>query len=218
MTNAEVFEECGKIFDRLVAFAGSDGLFFAFMAETVEKSPCGDDDRFGVNGYGLIGTDRASFDAGYGVALGVDGEDFAFKEGEVGLVAEDFLHERGVCVFADLGAESLDSWPFSGSDTAIVGEGVVGGDSHLAAKGIDFAGDVAFCGAANAAVAGEVTDAVEAEGDAERFDAQSRGGEGGFDTGVSGTDNDDVEVFHLKLYCDRLPFACPEPSRHLLER
>jgi hypothetical protein len=69
----------------------------------------------------------------------------------------------------------------------------------LTAEGIDFAGDVPFCRSAYAAVAGEMPDSVEAEGDAQRFDAESRGGESGFDSGVSGADNDYVKVLHLRL-------------------
>lgn len=126
----------------------------------------------------------------------MDCEDFAFEQSEIGFVRKDVLHERGVSVFADLGAEGLHGWAFTRTDSAVVGEGVVGGDGHLTAEGIDFSGDVPFCGAADAAVAGEMTDAVEAEGDAKSFDAQTRGGEGGFDSGVSGTDNYYVKVLH----------------------
>jgi hypothetical protein len=77
----------------------------------------------------------------------------------------------------------------------------------LSAKGIDFTSNVPFCGATNAAVAREMTDSVGTESHAQSADADSRRGESGFNSGVSGTDNDDVKVLHcsdIMTVCDHL--------------
>jgi hypothetical protein len=90
----------------------------------------------------------------------------------------------------------LDGGAFTGADAADVGQGMVGRDPHLAAEGIDFAGHVAFGGAADAAVAGEVADAVEPHGDTGGADAHAGGGEGSLDSGMPGSYHDDVVLVH----------------------
>jgi hypothetical protein len=91
-----------------------------------------------------------------------------------------------------------------------VSEGVVGRDGHLSAKGINFSSNVPFCGTAYAAVAREMTDSVGAESHAQSVDADSRGGESGFNSGVSGTDHNDVKVLHctaIVTVCDFYPLT-----------
>ena len=203
-------EELGEVLDGLVSVAGGDGFVGAFVAESVEEGSGGDDDGLGGEVDDLT---VGEFDSGARdlAVFGEGVEDLAFDEGEVGLVGHDLLHEDGVVVLADLGADGLDGRAFSGADFSGVGEGVVGRDGHLSAEGVDFSGDVALCGASDAAVAGEVADTVELEGDAGGRVAHSRGGEGGFDAGMSGSDHDDVKVVQGKLilagfgWCIRRP-------------
>lgn len=194
--DADGLEEVGEGGDGLVAVASGDGLVLSFVAEAVEEGAGGDNDGSGrdFEGAGLAGGEGA--DSGDLVLIGEDGLDLSFEEGEVWRLGEDGLHECGVVGLTDLGADGLYGGPFAGADSSGVGEGVVGGDGHLSAEGVDFAGDVAFGGTADTAVAGEVSDAVASEGDAEGFAADSRAGEGGFDTGVPGSDDDDVEAIH----------------------
>jgi hypothetical protein len=73
--------------------------------------------------------------------------------------------------------------------------GAVGGQSHLSAKGVDFARHVALGRTADAAVAGQMADPVESHRDAQRPKPQSRTGEGRFDAGMTGPYHDNVERF-----------------------
>jgi len=106
------------------------------------------------------------------------------------------LHELGVEVFANVGADGLDGGAFAGSYSSDMGEGVVGGDAHLSPEGVDFAGHVALSGAPNGAVAGQVTDTIEAHGDAGGFQAHAGGRKGRFNTGVTGSHYNDIESLH----------------------
>ena len=171
--------------------AGGDGLVSPFVAEAVEEGAGGQDDAGGGE---LAVSEVESGDGAVGGHS--DAEDGVFDERQVRLSPDHGLHELRVEVFADVGAGGLDGGAFAGADAADVGEGVVRGDAHLAAEGVDFAGHVALRGAADAAVAGEVADAIEPHGDAGGADAHSRGGEGGLDSGVSGSYHDDVVLVH----------------------
>lgn len=191
----------------MVSLTGSDGLGFAFVAKAIEERTGGNNDGSAIDDYGLIGSVGENFDSCDCFALGDYSKDLTLKKCEVCLILEDPLHEFGVGVLADLGAKGLNGGALSGSDPAVVGQGVVGCDGHLSAKGIDFASNMPFSGPTNAAVAREVTDSVGAEGHAQSVYADSRRGESGFNSGVSGTDNDDVKVLHcsdIVTVCDHL--------------
>ena len=171
--------------------AGGDGLVSALVAEAVEEGAGGQDDAGG----GELAVSEV--EPGDGAVGGhSDAEDGIFDEAQVWLSLDYGLHELRVEVFADMGPGGLDGGAFAGSDASDMGQRVVGGDPHLAAEGVDLAGHVALGGAADAAVAGEVADAVEPHGDAGGADAHARGGEGSLDSRMPGSYHDDVVLVH----------------------
>ena len=106
------------------------------------------------------------------------------------------MHDLRIKRFADLCADCLDGGSFAGANAADVSEGQIGREGHLAAEGVDFAGDVALGRSADAAIAGQVTDAVGSEGDAKGRAAHPGAGQGGFDSGLPGTNHDDFVQIH----------------------
>lgn len=73
--------------------------------------------------------------------------------------------------------------------------GFVDGFGHFAAEGVQLADEVTFAESTDGGVAGHLADGLEVHGEQEGFEADAGGGEGGFDAGVSASDDDDVEVF-----------------------
>jgi hypothetical protein len=71
----------------------------------------------------------------------------------------------------------------------------IGGNSHLATDGIDFARDVPLGWAPDGAIAGKMPNAVQTEGYASDLRTHPRSRKCGFDTCLASTDHDDVKRF-----------------------
>jgi hypothetical protein len=80
--------------------------------------------------------------------------------------------------------KGLNRRAFTGADNAKVREGEVRGDRHLPAERVDFASQVSFRGATDAAIAGHVAYPVGAERYAGGCDAHTRAGQGCLDSGM----------------------------------
>ena len=75
---------------------------------------------------------------------------------------------------------------------ALEGNGV-GHAAHCAAEGVDFKDEMTLGGAADGGVAGHIGNCVEGEGKEGGACAETGGGEGGFDAGVTAADDGDLE-------------------------
>jgi hypothetical protein len=95
-----------------------------------------------------------------------------------------------------VGSHRLNGRTLSGSHSSDVGQGVIGGDRHLAAQRIHFPGYMPLRRPADGAIAGKVSNAVEPHGDASRSPSDARTREGRLDSGVPGTHNHDIELVH----------------------
>jgi len=88
-----------------------------------------------------------------------------------------------------MGAEGLDSRTLAGPDTPEVGHRVVGRDPHLAAEGVDFAGNMALGWSADAAVARQMSDPVGAQCDAGSSATHPGARQGRFNSGMAGSNH-----------------------------
>ena len=72
--------------------------------------------------------------------------------------------------------------------------GGIGCQTHHTAESIQFAYQRSFCRAADAGIAGHIADGVQTHGKHSCLCTQRRSGMGGFDTGMTGTDDDDIII------------------------
>src|SRR4051812_22380304 len=110
------------------------------------------------------------------------------------LFIENALHDLRIERFTNMRSRRLHGGTLARSNFADVSEGVVRSDAHLTAEGVDFPRHVPLRRTADAAIAGEVSDAIEAHRDAGGMQTHARNGKGSFDSGVAGTNHDNVEL------------------------
>ena len=117
---------------------------------------------------------------------------------EVGGVLEQPLHAELVGLLVGLGARRADAGALVGIEHAELDAGGVGVEAHETTEGVDFPDDVSFGESADGGVAGHLGDGVEILGEEGDGAAHASGGGGGFNAGVTGTDDDDVVGFRVK--------------------
>jgi len=92
-----------------------------------------------------------------------------------------------------LGARGAHCRAFRGIQDAELDAGLVGGDGHRAAHGIDFLDQVALADAADGRIARHLAQCLDIMREQKRLLPHAGGSEGRLGTGVTTTDNDDVE-------------------------
>jgi hypothetical protein len=115
------------------------------------------------------------------------------------------FHAELVGFLIALGAGGLDSRAFAGVEDTELDSGGIGANAHFSAEGVYFANDMAFGLAADRGVATHLGDSVEVSGEEEDVGSHAGGGESGFDSGVSGSTDEDI-VGKGRVESD---FLCP---------
>ena len=189
---AEVFETVGDG-GHGVAHATAGGVAETDVEETAHEGTGADDDGAG----GELETEVGA-DAGDGVIGDEEFGDVALVDVEVGGVLEQPLHAELVGLLVGLGARRADAGALVGIEHAELDAGGVGVEAHETTEGVDFPDDVSFGESADGGVAGHLGDGVEILGEEGDGAAHASGGGGGFNAGVTGTDDDDVVGFWVE--------------------
>ena len=116
-----------------------------------------------------------------------------FEKCQIRLCCHDSLHTCGVFLFGALAACGPDGGTAASIEDFRLERGGIGITSHFAAESIQFVDEVAFGKPANRGIAGHAGKGVNTRGNQESWDAHPCGGECGFSTGMSATDNNQVK-------------------------
>jgi hypothetical protein len=76
---------------------------------------------------------------------------------------------------------------------------VIGRNAHLATDRINLASKMSLCRTADAAIARQISNPIEAQCDAGNLPAHPGGGKCGFDARMASTDHNDVERVHWEI-------------------
>ena len=143
---------------------------------------------------GAVFAVQLGHDALHTAVLGLNAHDLCLMDGKAGRQLKGVLHIFVVALAVGLHTQGVDSRAFAPVEHPALQIGGIRSKAHHAAQCIQFTYQRAFCSAANAGIAGHVANGIQTHGKHGRFRAQCRGGVGGFDAGVTGTDDDDVII------------------------
>ena len=152
--------------------------------------------RAGSNDHalGAVFPVQLGHDALHTAVLGLDAHHLCLMDGKAGREFQCMLHIFMVALAVGLHTQGVDSRAFAPVEHPALQIGGIRSKAHHAAQCIQFTYQRAFCSAANAGVAGHVANGIQTHGKHGRFRAQCGGGVGGFNAGVTGTDDDDVII------------------------
>ena len=137
---------------------------------------------------------------------------FGLLDLQVRLRLEHFLHLQAICLLVALGAWRPDGGTARGVEQAELNADGVGDLTHDAAEGVDFADKVSFGDAADGGIAGHLRDQVDIEREQCCLQSHARRGHGSLTAGMSGADDDQVELFcksHSIATGERFPLLLP---------
>jgi len=120
---------------------------------------------------------------------------FRLLDLQIGLRFQDFAHFQAVGLFIALGAGGPNGGAARCVQQAELDSDGVGDFAHDAAEGVDFADQMAFGDASDGRVAGHLRDEINVQSVERGLEAHAGAGNGGFASGVSGADDDHVEMF-----------------------
>src|SRR5207244_9771522 len=118
--------------------------------------------------------------------------DTALTTREPGRALENALHAKAVKCLIRLRSRRSYGRTLLRVEATKLDPCIVDRSSHLPAERIDFADEVPFADAADGRIAGHLADVVEVQRQHQRPPTHARRSERGFDTGVTGTDYDDI--------------------------
>ena len=126
--------------------------------------------------------------------LRLNAHDLCLMDGKAGRPLKGMLHVFVVALAVGLHAQGVDSRALALVEHPALQIGGIRSKAHHTAQCIQFAYQRSFRCAANAGIAGHIANGIQTHGKHGRFRAQCRGGVGGFDAGVAGTDDDNVII------------------------
>ena len=121
--------------------------------------------------------------------------DFGLLDVQVGLGLQHFAHLQAVLLLVALRARRPHGRTARSVQQAELDADGVGDFAHDAAEGIDFADEVSFGNAADGGIARHLRDEIDVERKERGLQAHARGGHGGFASGMTGADDDNVVSF-----------------------
>ena len=164
------------------------------MDDATQEGAGGENDGARTD-FGTVGED----DTGYAGTVHDEVDGFAFDDIEVFARLGLAQHLAAVDGAIGLGAGTLDGGALAAVQEAELNPGEVGDTAHDAVHRVDLAHEVALAETADGGVAGHDADIGAAQGDERGARAHAGGGMGCFGSGVSATDDDDIEImFHVK--------------------
>ena len=205
-------------------FAGASCgiLLLAAVDEAVEECAGGDDDGGGADGAAVAeadAADRTTVRCGCGAGIEFGRPVFSYEfpvlsdwaemsavfnnqirnfrllDFQVGLRFQHFAHFQPVGLLVALGAGRPHGRAARGVEQPELDADGVGDFAHDAAQGVHFADQVSLGNAADRRIAGHLGNEVDVEGVEGGLQAHAGGGHGGFAAGVSGADDDYIELF-----------------------
>ena len=133
-------------------------------------------------------------DARDAAALGGKVHGLALDDGQVVLVFQRGLHALVVAALVHLRPEGMDRGALARVQHAHLNEGVVGGQAHLPAHGVQLPDQVSLAGAADGGIAGHHADAVQVQREQGRLQAHARRCQGRLAAPVARADHHAVET------------------------
>jgi hypothetical protein len=123
--------------------------------------------------------------------------DISLLHVEVWLALEERLHAKLIGFLVALRSRGSNARTLRGIQHAELNPGGVGVQSHRAAEGIDLTDHVALRQTANRGIARHLPHGVRILSEKERLTPQPRGCHRCFDTGMTGTYNDDIVILWI---------------------
>ena len=162
------------------------------MHQSAHEGPGTQNDRLGGN----FQTQR-SRDADHPIPLHEDVGDISLMNFQTRRALKFALDPKLIGLLVALRAGGADRWPFGGIKHPPLDRGGIGVDPHDPAQGINFTDHVAFAESANRRVAGHLADRVEVLGQHRHLAAKPRRCQGGFHTGMTRPDHQDIISFRI---------------------
>ena len=131
--------------------------------------------------------------AGDAIVAGGYADDGILPDAQSGRGVQGFLHNALVGQAIHLGAGGAHRRPLAHVKHAKLYASRVGPQAHHAAQGVDFAGHVPFCQAADGGIAGKVAQTVKVAAHKQHAVAHAGQGHGGFATCVAASGHDTVK-------------------------
>ena len=116
----------------------------------------------------------------------------ALGQVQIGTLFQHLAHIGPIAHPVGLGTGGVDRRAFAPVEHPELQAGGVGRPGHFAAQGVDFPHQLSLCRAADGGVAGQIADAFQRGAQTEGGTAQSCGGKGGLDAGVSRSNHYDI--------------------------
>ena len=121
--------------------------------------------------------------------------DFGLLDFQIWLGFEDLAHFQAIGLLVALGSRRPDRRAAGGVQQAKLDANGVGDLAHDAAESIDFADQMAFGNASDGGIAGHLRDQVDVQRVERGLQAHARGSHGGLASGMTGADDNYVELF-----------------------
>lgn len=171
--------------------AGRDRLLLPEVAKTVQK-------RSGRQNDGSGGDHRSvsEYHSGYRPIFGDYPLHASGNQRESELGFDHLPHVLRIEILTNVSSDRLNRWSTSGSNPADMGQRVIGRHAHLPTDRINLASNVALCRSADAAIARQISNPIEAQCDARHLSAHPGGRQCSFDARMASTDHNDVERVH----------------------
>src|SRR5581483_5528719 len=120
---------------------------------------------------------------------------FGLLDLQVRLRFEEFPHLQAISLLVALGAGGPDSWAARSVQQAKLDADGIGNLAHDSAERIDFAYEMPFRDSAHGGIAGHLRDQIDVQSVERRLQAHARASDSGLAAGMTGSDDNDVELF-----------------------
>ena len=141
-----------------------------------------------------------SFDTRDPAVTAHEGFNATLLEGQILAILHHLLHPLTVKRLVRLSPRRPDGRALLRVQHAELDPGLVDGPGHLAAKGVDLLDQMPFSDAANGRIAGHLTDVIEVQRQHQRLETHAGGRQRGFNSRMSGPDNDDIVDLPFSVY------------------
>jgi hypothetical protein len=126
-----------------------------------------------------------------------ESEALSLAEVQVWFAFTDPFEPELVSFLVALSTRSPDRWTFLGVQHPELESSHVRGFAHLATQRVYLAGEMSLSQAANRRVAGHLSDGIRINGKQKSLTPHPGGGQGGFDAGMAGANNNHIILFRI---------------------
>ena len=150
-------------------------------------------------GNGVLWSQRSD-NTGHSAVFGLDLCDLCLLDLQQGCFFADLFHVVVVANAVCLYPQAVDSRPFAAVQHTALEKAGISSLSHFAAQSVNLPHQMPFCRAADRRVAGHVGDLIQRYGKQHCAAAKAGRSQGGFYTGMTGTDHSDVISSHVIIF------------------